>query len=280
MQDFPTTPLVADAPPDLFESGHLWILEDIDGAPLRVQVNESGSLTFGDAQRISRTAEDFPAPYAHAIRHVRERLDRQALRAAVADLTDVVFFGVATHRQTIDYDWARMPSFLGTDVWTAGDGYRRPDAVDGIFDRLGLHPVTVVEREVRARDLDPTDYTVPDSAWYDGPAAGVVFRNKAGGRARLQSGVTGGSTGVDIEVDSPAGVAERYVTEDRLERIAEAVADRGRSVTVDSLLDRVVEDVAREIPDVLYGGGDFEMKAFRSAVAARAESYLADRSTE
>jgi len=28
----------------------------------------------------------------------------------------VIFFGVATHYQGTDYDWDRLPPFLGTDV--------------------------------------------------------------------------------------------------------------------------------------------------------------------
>ena len=132
MKRYPPVPHVDSAPEGLFESGHLWVQELIDGAQLRFRLRTSGRLEFGDSRR--RFGDDPPEPYRHAVRHVRETLDREALRSAVDDVETVVFVGEATHRRTIDYEFGRMPSVLGLDVWDADRGaFLPPDGVERVL---------------------------------------------------------------------------------------------------------------------------------------------------
>lgn len=277
MKQYPPVPHVADAPADLLEEGHLWITEKVDGAQLRFQLRESGLIRFGDRDRVYDDPERLPEPYRHAVRHVRETLDRDALRSAVDDVESVVFFGEATHRRAIEYDWERLPSFLGFDVWSAEAGaFRPPDAVQGIFEGVGLEPVNAVERELHVRDFDPDSYAIPRSAWYDGPAAGVVVRNKRGGRAKLCHPDVR-----DVEEPAPvdasaAELAARYATRRRFERLAATLEEQGRSVTVEALHERVLEDVARETHRRRHGV-TLESATFRSELAALAGEFLADR---
>ena len=278
MKPAPTLPDVDDAPAELFASGHLWILEAVDGAPLRFQLDASGLLTFGDRDRVYDRADAVPDPYRHAVRHVRERLDRDALRAAVDDVEDVVFFGVATHQHAVDYDWDRLPSFLGTDVWSAGS-FRPPDVAHGIFEALDLAPITPIERELPARDFDPDSYVIPESAWYDGPAAGVVVRNKAGGRAKLssddmpiRSGTEDDLTPGDATADE---LADAYATSDRFDAAVTALEERGRPVAVDAVTERVFEAVVRRHHRTLYAGAESaDGDALRSAIATRAQRIV------
>lgn len=275
MQDFPSIPRVENAPEELFTEGHLWILEKVDGAGLRFQVRDSGLVRFGDRTTVYDDPAAVPDPYQHAVRHVRENLDREALRAAVDDVEAVVFFGEATHHHTIDYDWARTPSFLGFDVWAADRGYLSPDAVEGIFERLGLQPVNAVERELPARDFDPERYTVPASAWYDGPAAGVVIRNKRGQRAKLlHPDFREGTETVTVDA-SAEELAARYATDRRFETVVESLEASGQQVTFDALYERVLEDIVREHHQTLYQGSEsVDLQAFRSEVAALVRAFL------
>jgi hypothetical protein len=134
MKQFPSIPRVATAPDGLFDEGHLWLLKKVDGANFRFQLQQSGLLQFGDRSRVYDDPDAVPDPYQHAVRHVRECLDRPALRNAVDDVGDIVFFGEAMHHHTIEYDWDRTPSFLGFDVWAASrDAFRPPDTVEQIF---------------------------------------------------------------------------------------------------------------------------------------------------
>lgn len=279
MKTYPPLPHIEDAPGDRFE-GHLWILEKVDGAHLRFQLRESGRIRFGGRDRVYNDSEAIPEPYQHAVRHVRERLDRTALRDAVDNVESVVFFGEAMHRHTIDYDWDRIPSFLGFDVWSATDeAFLGPDVVKQVFERTGLQAVNAVERELPARDFDPGTYTVPQSAWYDGPAEGVVVRSKTGQRAQLlHPDFQESNEKATVEIDASSDeLAERYATAERFEKLAADIERNDGAVDFDRLYDRALEDITREAHPTLYRGSqDVELGEFRSAVAARTRAFLDD----
>lgn len=299
MKQFPAVPRAEDAPSDLLDSGHLWIQEQIDGAHLRFRLRESGLLEFGDRRR-TYDADEIPDRYHHAVRHVREAFDREALRAARDDPSSVVFFGEATVRRAIDYDWDRTPSFLGFDVWDAAERtsassrtgsddadegrFLPPDAVEQVYDRVGLDAVNAFEKEVRAVDFDPESYAVPDSGWYDGPAAGVVVRNKTGRRATIphpnfrevDDGPPvddGPSADAPVAAEASADeLAAAYVTDRRIESVVRELEARQRPVTFDAVFDRVVESIVREEYARLFDGDQsVDTSAFRSAVAARTQ---------
>jgi hypothetical protein len=276
MKQFPSIPRVATAPEGIFDEGHLWLLEKVDGANFRFQLQQSGLIRFGDRSRVYDDPDAVPDPYQHAVRHVQNHLDRPALRAAVDDVEDIVFFGEAMHQHTIEYDWDRTPSFLGFDIWSVSrDAFRPPDAVEQIFDHLGLQPINAIERELPAAHFDPDSYSVPDSAWYDGPAEGVVLRNKRGQRAKL---LHPDFQEVDdtIPVDaSAATLADKYATSRRFEKLAAKLEDRGERVKFETLYERVLEDIIREEHKQLYyGGATIEMDTFRSEVAALTREFV------
>jgi hypothetical protein len=269
VKEFPPLPDVADAPGVL--EGHLWLQELVDGGPLRFRVDDRG-LEFADDDRLFDRWDE-PLPYARSVRLVRESFDAAGLRAQVEEPSEYVFFGVATFARSIDYDWDRLPPFLGTDVHSPDDGFLPPDRVARAFDRLGLVPVNALAKEVPARDFDPASYDVPASAWYDGPAAGVVVRNKRGGRARIERDRSG-EAAVDPDDADAATLVDRFVTDGRIDAAADALADEDRQPTVDAVLERVVETVAREQQPRLAGVGGIDERAFRAAVAERVQRRL------
>lgn len=272
MKEYPAIPEIGDA--DAEFAGHLWLLEAVEGSRLRFQLRDSGEIRFGGAQRPYPDIDSVPRQCRRAVRHVRERLDRAALRAAVDDATALTFVGRATHRERIDYDWSRLPPFLGLDVYHAGaEAFRPPDAVQGIYDSLGLDPVNAVERERHSRDFDPGSYAMPESAWYDGPVAGIVIRDKRGERAQFtNSGISEDSE--PIEAADAESLAASVATERRFERVAQRLRERGQPPTVDSLRERVLEDIYREEHGRLFDGKSIDESAFRTAVSRRAQRFL------
>jgi len=275
MKEYPSIPRAADAPDRLFDEGHLWVLEKIDGATLRFQLQEAGFLCFGDHTRVYDAPEAVPIPYRPAVRQVRERLDREALRAATDDVEDVVFFGVSTHCHAVAYHWDRIPPFLGFDIWD-GEEFLTPGAVQRVFEQLGLEPVNAVERELPARDFRPDRYTIPDSAWYDGPAAGVVVRNKRGDRATL-SHPSAGDADDTVLGASAEELAARYATRQRFEKLTTALDTQDEPVTVDSLQQRAIEDIAREHHRELSRATDpVDTSTFRSEVGALTREFLTE----
>lgn len=276
VKTYPSVPRVDDAP-GLLDGGHLWLQELLDGAHLRFRMDDAGVLRFGDRDRTF--GDEAPPAYRHAVRHVREELDREALRGALDDPTSVVFFAEAMHRQAIDYDWPRTPSVLGFDIWDgSAERFLPPDAVERVYERLGLRPVNTFEKEVRAQDFDPDPSLIPESAWRDGPAAGLFLRDKTGGRATLPN--------PDVELDanpeplegSPEELAAEYATDERLRRVAARVEEREGAVTFDSLFERSFESVLREVHGRLaHGQTTVEVGEFRSAVARRTRKWLTNR---
>jgi hypothetical protein len=278
MQAFPAVPRARDAPSELFAGGHLWLREHVDGLPVRFQLQDSGVVRFGDRERVFRS-EAVPLPYRHVVSHVRERLDRGALRAAVDDVESVTFFGTATVHRAVDYDWERTPSFLGIDVHS-DDRLLPPDAVESIYDRLGLTSAPAVAKEVRAVDFDPERDAFPASAFYDGTAAGVVVANKTGLRAVVPNpAVAGVDAAGDESADaSAAELAARYATDDRLDRIAQRLDDAGRPVTFEAVFDRLLEALARERYRALFAGRSSpDVDAVRATLSERTSRFLAGR---
>lgn len=267
MRAFPQIPDVADAPAGLLD-GHLWLQEWVEGAPLRVQLEASGLLVFGDDERVF---DDPPLGYRCAVRHVRDQFDRTVLRAALDDVESAVFYGVATRKQTLDYDWERLPPFLGFDVYDARDDrFLPPDAVDRLYDRLGLASLNAVQKELRGADFDPDSYELPESAWRDGQAAGVLVRNKTGDRAKLRAPPDDRPTVTPFEGD-PADIAAELVTAERVDRASETVTSGGS----DAVAERVLELAAREEYARLLGpGASVDVGALRSAVGEQTRRTL------
>ena len=301
MQEIPPCPAVEDAP-DVFASGHLWVEELVVGDPLRFRMTDAGFLEFGDAEGVF-THDAVPLRYRHAVRAVRESFAREAFQDAVDDPASVTFVCAAVHRRegesegddsTPEYDWARTPSVLGTDVYDADRGRYLPrDAVQAVFERVGLPAVEPIEKELRAADVDPESYPIPDSAWYDGPAAGVVFHNKGGGRAVRRRRSDGdrpagdppdGDRPDDATLEDGPREADDLLDDLLDERVTDAWLDRMRAaceaaadpVSVETLTERALEGLARET--VALTGTDALPEAdVRSALATRADRYLRTR---
>jgi hypothetical protein len=289
MKRYPSVPDVAKAPADFFANGHLWVQELVAGELLRFQVQPDGSLRFGSRRRVF-DAGDVPPRFEHATRTVRADLDVDALRAAVDDVADVVCFAVATQYAGVEYDWARLPSVLGIDVWDAErESFLAVDDCERTFDRLGLEPVNALDREVHVRDFDVDDLreSMPGSAWRDGPVAGVVLRQKTGDRVAVRNpAVDPDPAGqsqppervretTDPDADHLAAVT---ATAERFGRVAATVRERGLPVTFDTVYDRVLASIYREHHHWLTGDEavDVDRGAFRDAVAARTSEYLDD----
>lgn len=273
-------PDVADAP-DAF-TGHLWLQEFVDGSLLRFQARTADQMRFGDDRR-EFTAADAPRPLRFAIHEIQRNLDQAALRHAVDDVETVTFVGVATHRRRVDYDWHRLPGFLGTDVWDDDtDEFLPPDRAEQVFTSLGLTPLNALAKEVRAADFQPQRYEFPDSNWRDGPVAGVVVRNKTGGRARLPNpnvlasddeqpwDAPGNDSGEDL---APAFAAE-FATADRFQRAAATLEDEyGTTPGFDALQERVLDCIYREVAPA-FEHAAIDHDEFRRAVAERTSEYI------
>lgn len=283
MERYPAVPGVDEVEDGFFAGGHLWVQELVAGEPVRFRVASSGALRVGTRTR-EFAPEDAPLQLRAAVQSVRDALDMDALREAVADVESVTFFGVATTYDGVPYDWARTPPVVCTDVHDgASDDVLAVDATERALERFGLPGVPVVAKEVHVRDFDAESPSMPESAYYDGPAAGVVVRKKTGERLALPNPDLDRVVPRDEPVpEDAAEAAARTATRERFERAAEAARDTGYGETFDAVYDRVLAAIYREEGDWLLDdapsgaatGRGFDLGAFRDAVAERTNDWL------
>ncbi len=269
-------PSLADAPDELLQTGHLWVFEQVDGAPFRFQMRSSGLLRFGTSDRVYESAEDVPVEYQHAVRYITERIDREALRTGVSEPEEIVFFGVATHRHAIAYDWQRLPSFLGTDIWAPSTEFLTVDRIEQVFETIDLPVINTFAREQHTRDFDIETYQWPNSAWYDGPPAGVLIRDKTGRQAQVPNPALASEQPTPPSEITAELAVDRFVTDALL---SELTAELDGPVTVDTLRSLAIEAVVRrQYPLLFEQTAKIDMQAFRSAVGARTQAFLATES--
>ncbi|WP_324664490.1 hypothetical protein [Haloarcula sediminis] len=259
-------------------SGHVWVQELPTGGEFRFQVAASGFVTFATPEQSFDTVAAVPPQFRRAAELINERLDRDALEAATDDPSSVTFCGTATRNEGVEYDWNSVPPFVGVDIWSGQkDQFLSPDAAASVFDRLGLPTLPAIEKELAAAHADFTRYgdesEFPQSAWRDDQAVGVLIRDKSGRRAvawhqkQDQEPVS--------ESQSATTLAAEYATTKQIERTIAALDGAEQSVTVDTIRDCLIADVARESYRDLFSNGEFvvSLSAFQSAVAERVQQH-------
>lgn len=271
MHSYPSIPSLDSAADELLEDGHLWVQELIDADLLRFRIEDSGGLQFGDRTTVFQPG-DIPLEYRYATRFVERTLDYEA--ALSADLDGVVFYCVATHERTVPYDWDRLPPVLGIDIWD-GERFLPPDAVEQVFERLGLDPVNTFAKEVRAVDFDPGSYTVPESDWYDGRAYGVVVRSKTGRRATIHAEQFRDQGRARPTSVPPAEIVDQFAASGRLERAASALSDRGLAPDSDTLFEHLFDRLLRQEHRAIVDG-DADLGAVRARLSERIDDSITD----
>ncbi|MFW6017633.1 MAG: hypothetical protein ACOCPX_02295 [Halapricum sp.] len=249
MDPFPTCVELAENPTT--GQGHHWLVEYVEGRPLRFTLQSDGRLVFGGKHRRYEDGSEPPA-ISSAVETVRSAFRRDAFREAVPDPESVTFYGIATCQHRIDYDWDRLPAFLGYDVRVPDrGGLLAPENTHASFERLGLAPAVPLEREVRADAIDLGRETFPKSEWADHPVAGIVFADKHGWRGRLLD--PDRPSKPEPPFDSPEAAADTLVTD----RIASRAS-------VETALWRIAR---RHRAALIEADVDPASQAFRSAVA-------------
>jgi len=249
------------------------VQELVTGERLRFSVEPSGMLRFGD--EVHTFDGNIPLHYRRAADLLRRSIDLEVLRETLEDISTVTFFGIATLHEGVNYDMSSLPEFLGVDIWSEEtDGYLPPGAASSAYRSLGLSPLPAFEKEADVKYTDIDGYasgSVPESQFYDGRAAGVLVRDKSGGRGEVWRDY---SDGDDASGSTAEELAEEYVTGSEIDRAVGDVSGEGASL--EGVVDRVVADMVRESYGSLYSGGDAVVpeKKLRSAVGERVRLHV------
>lgn len=259
--------------PEVLDGGHLWLQEYPTGKIVGFEMDETGLITFGaDGAEF----EGIPPSLRRAVRHVRTSIDRDTLRDGVDDVTQFVFFGIATRYEGYDYDWEAVPPFVGLDIWAESEErFVAPDVAERVFDQIGLTPVPAFEKEVPAAHFDPASYEIPPSHWRDGKAAGVIVRNKRGGTALREHTTSNGERNGTVD----EFVAIETVVTCAFSAVLTALDATVDTVDVEVLSDRLFERVARQAYDDIAAKLDRRPEAVRDNVGSTVRSVLQEERT-
>ncbi|MFB6254428.1 MAG: hypothetical protein ABEI06_07455 [Halobacteriaceae archaeon] len=170
-----------------FDSGHIWIHELVTGDWIEFRLSESGLIHY-QSQNKTFTQTDVPPKFIATVNYIENNLQRDVLYQSLDRVNTISFQGIATYSNGIDYNWNKLPPFLGVEVIDhIEQEYKPPAQVHQIYDEIGLAPLNVITREVHLRDFHPERYSMPQSNWYDGPVYGVLLRDKGTKRAVLHN---------------------------------------------------------------------------------------------
>jgi len=225
----------------------VFVQEKLDGANFRFMLRkhldesyeEDRDLVFGSRNVVWKNEDDVAGAFTDhpetgvgALEYVRENVEIPALNAVDRiDDDGIVVYGEAMHPHTLEYDWNQVPRVVVYDIWKRGDqSYVAPDTLKATCRSIGL-PWAPYHDEVPATEYGSV--SVPQSAFRDGKAEGVVLKNpESNVRAKLvteafkekHGGPSPSSTNHVTDTDV---FVDRYITDARIEKCAHKLVDQG-----------------------------------------------------
>lgn len=172
---------------DIFKnkSDEIILQEKLDGGNARIYITKKKQIIFGSRtqQLTSDEGEDTNVEknFRRFVNYVRERWDD--VKYIAPDLSGYILYGENMVAHTMQYDWEKIPPFLGFDVYNMKTGkYLNYKDVKKIFKSLKLEMVPIL-KICKAKDIKPmTDEDIPISKYAsisskDQQAEGVIYKN-------------------------------------------------------------------------------------------------------
>jgi hypothetical protein len=235
------------------------IQEKMDGSNFRFAFND-GAVTFGSREQVLTEEAQKENYWVQAVTHITDKVNDELI-----DKYDgYAFYGECLRpKRKILYDQDRIPPFLGFDVMRDGEYLYWRDTKT-IFEELGLGFVPVIGQfsaeAVRELNEERIKELIPKSAYRDGPAEGVVFKNaKRGIYAKFVFEPEVQKTPrKDRPKDPDLAIAEefvhKYATSVRIQKKIISLLEEGHELDMPLMkylpmrvLDDIVEEEAEEI---------------------------------
>lgn len=206
MKRFPKLSHIDDPDIELLvnDEDTIYVLEKVDGANFRWTHFEDEQLLFG-SRKVEFKKNGEPQPFdetnkqfRHVITYLQSTVDFDELQAITSEYGDLVFYGEAMHKHTIDYEsWdgkapdieSEMPNYIGFDVWNEEtEEWLSHSEVQEIHSRIGLETVPILTKTT-VKELTEDDISIPQSEYRTpnpdaedefnqlGLAEGVVVKN-------------------------------------------------------------------------------------------------------
>lgn len=151
----------------------VFIQEKIDGANFRFMPTEDGRIIFGSrTQSIGDSQSDIGGNWKRCAEYILECTKGKI----PAYTTYPIFYGECSIRHSIDYNWDKMPPFIGFDVMF-DDYFIDPDLARMEFERIGLPFVHEVWHGTVDEMPMIEEAFIPKSVYGETKAEGVVIKN-------------------------------------------------------------------------------------------------------
>ena len=260
-------------------TGPLLVQEKMDGANFRFTwSHEQGRLLFGSRNVEWRHEKDTNKRFRGAVEYAENNIDLAAFREYAEMFDGFTVYGEAMMPHTLDYEWEDTPPVLVYDLFDDLNGWwKRPYET---AEELGL-PAAPVLYEGPAESFSEDQLDVPDSAYRDGVAEGIVIKNlETAQTAKYRSAEfkelhgnqnPASDDAAGYDEDASKVLARRFTTEARIKKEIAKMRDEGATVgmgMMDELWQRVFSDVmTEEFETIFLENHVLNTKRFRSEVA-------------
>lgn len=272
----------------------IYIEEKIDGGNFRFYITKEGTIIFGSRtqQLTSNEGEETNVAknFRRTVDFVREKLKDKDLTS----YSGKIFYGEACHKHTINYDWDKIPPFLGFDIkdTTIGE-YLEYEERSRLFRNLEL-PMVPLIKIVKASEIKSvTDDDVPISGYSlesakDRQAEGIVFKNYErqifakyvrDAFKEKNAEMFGGSPKYNkIDDTNNAEFIFKYVTNPRIEKLIFKFVDEGKPLDMTIMGDLIrqtyMDIIEEEWREILTSNWKLDFKNLRKSIAPRVRAVL------
>ncbi|WP_330633462.1 RNA ligase family protein [Halocatena halophila] len=230
MKRYPKLPTYeSGAQDDLLSSGTIVVTEKLDGSNFRFTFDEDEGFTFGSRNTAGEQLHH--KQFSEPISYIKSNCETDALSSLQEDLGQLVLFGEAMIPHTIAYDWDHTPAFVGFDVWNVEtQKFYHTEQAKEIVETVGL-PFTPVVDAVSVDTSEEWAPSIPESAFYNGVAEGVVLKNHQTESyyklVREEFTETLKRSPTRSDFTDTERIVEQYVTPARIESVAHQLVGDG-----------------------------------------------------
>lgn len=256
--------------------------EKLDGANFRFMLRDrldgkhepEKDLVFGsrnvvwkNEDDVANAFRDHPETGVGALEFVRDNIDLEAFRLIDNEHDGIVVYGEAMHPHTLDYNWSDTPRVAIYDIWMQNhESYVHPSGLKAKCRSLGLPWAPYVDQVPAERygDID-----IPQSAYRDGKAEGIVLKNPdTGHRAKIVTEEFkekhDGPLPSQSNLTDTDAVVDSVITDARIEKQAHKLVDAGewgglQMQMMEDLPEAVIRDAMAEEAGSIVMENNYEL---------------------
>jgi len=260
----------------ILDSGNIVLTEKIDGGNMRFWF-DGGIFHFGSRNRELIEEKD-KDQFKRCIDYIKEILEQFVFFERYYSFDRYEFFGEACFKHTINYDWNKIPPFIGYSIYdTVTHKFLPWHQVKKIFNDLGFTVVPEADTDCY--------YKIPKSKFYPGNAEGIVFFNYekqlfakiVSPEFKEENRKAFGTSKKHAENDDEK-VVLTYCTNARINKAILSLRDSGHPIGMTLMRDLYelvwIDIIEEHYKDILLSNFQINIKGIRSLIAKRCLEVL------